>query len=179
LLPGQPEAEPDGGSGAFLVVNDTGKVVTSPSITIVPTFRALTPSVAACTGLQTGNLCDNFQDNKGALAGSGGTETLSGPTIDSCTSSTSSGTLSCTDNAGGVAANFASGPITYTWTGLDIPSCNPSVPGNCTSANEFEISFASWNNSAAIMGTPEPSSLALLASGLLGLVGFARRKLNS
>jgi PEP-CTERM motif len=52
-------------------------------------------------------------------------------------------------------------------------------------AGNFEITFASFGNGASgtltgePIATPEPSSLALLMAGLLGLAGFAHRRLTS
>jgi hypothetical protein len=50
-------------------------------------------------------------------------------------------------------------------------------------AGNFDLTFASFAHAGADTGkvtsVPEPSSLALLATGLFGLVGFARRKMNS
>ena len=76
-LPNQP-AEPDGGAGGFLVINDTGSTVTSLSITLTDTFTSSTPSVTFCSG-GSGPLCDNFQANKGNAAPAGAFEALSGP----------------------------------------------------------------------------------------------------
>ena len=154
-------------AGDFLVINDTGAAVTTFSLTLTTAFSSPgTPSVGACHFLETGMECDNFQANKpdGSLGGT--SETLSGPDIDSCTNSTSSGPMSCTSTSGQVAANFAPGTVTYTWNGLAIPK-----------GTEFDIQFASWNTSVSAVSAPEPSSLALLATGLFGLVGFVRRRL--
>jgi PEP-CTERM motif-containing protein len=50
-------------------------------------------------------------------------------------------------------------------------------------AGNFDLTFASFAHAGVDTGTvtsaPEPSSLALLATGLFGLLGFARRKMNS
>jgi hypothetical protein len=158
-LAGQ-SAEPDGGAGGFLVINNTGATITTFSITIADTFTSSTSSVNYCSG-SSGPLCDNFQANKGSLTGT--SESLSGPDFYSCTNGTLSGG-NCTSTAGQAAANFTPGEVTYTWSGLDI------------TANEtFDIDFASWQNgnNAYVVSTPEPSSLSLLASAMLSFVGFA------
>jgi hypothetical protein len=136
-LPNQP-AEPNGGAGQFLVVNDTGSPVTSFSLTLNTTFTSGTPSVTTCgPGPQAGNICDNFT----AQGGSGyhfNTE-LSGPDWNDCTQGTTVG-MSCTGDSGGVAADFAPSSVTYTWTttpGVSIPV-----------GADFEIRFASWNADA-------------------------------
>jgi PEP-CTERM motif-containing protein len=64
-------------------------------------------------------------------------------------------------------------PTTITFTAL---------PGKCTVAKPctFDLGFVSWQGLGASTPTivPEPGTLSLLATGLFGLVGFARRKLN-
>jgi len=164
LLATQTKAEPDKDAGGFRVVNDTGHIVTSFSLTLVDTFTSSTQSVTFCSG-KSGPLCDNFQIHIGTGAPKGASANLSGPGFKACTQTSGS---NC------VAANFTPGTVTYTWSGLDIPSCNPSVHGSCGSANYFDISFSSWNNGASPV--PEPSSLVLLGSGLIGMGTLFRRK---
>jgi hypothetical protein len=132
-LPNQP-AEPDGGAGGFLVVNDTGHAITSFSLLLNTTFTSSTPSVGACTGAQAGKICDNFTIHGGSMYPFN-TE-LSGPDWDSCTQGTTVG-MTCQDGPGGSAANFAPNQVLYSWTAAS----GVSIPAGA----DFDISFSSWN----------------------------------
>lgn len=54
-------------------------------------------------------------------------------------------------------------------------------PGQCTAANPctFDLGFVSWQGTGTISNSPEPATLGLVASGLFGLFGFARRRFRS
>jgi len=173
MLATQTEAEPDGGAGGFLVVNDTGMTVTTFSLMIADSFTASTPSVTHCSG-SSGPLCDSFQVSKGALTGT--SESLSGADFYACTNGTLVG-QTCTSSGGSAAASFTPGVVIYTWYGLDL------------AANEkFDISFASWQsgnsglavsssiNGSGTQAVPELSSLPLLGAGLCGLLVWVWRK---
>ncbi len=63
-------------------------------------------------------------------------------------------------------------PTTITFT---------AIAGQCTALNPctFDLGFISWQGTGTIATAPEPATLGLLATSLLGLFGFARRKANS
>jgi hypothetical protein len=164
-LPGQPEAEPDGGAGNFLVVNDTGTVVTSYSLTLTDTFNSMTPGEMACSGLQPPtDPCLTFQIHGGA-ANYFSVMTLTGP--------------DCDGGCGTSSADFAPNQVTYNWSA----GTDGGVPIGAT----FDLNFASWagsntgnaNNAyVTLLVTPEPASMALLGIGLLCGGWFLRRRVT-
>lgn len=163
----QTQPEPNGGAGAFLVLNDTGSTVTSFSLTLNDTFTKSTPSVTFCSG-SSGPLCDNFQANKGSGAPGTASEALSGPDFSSCTNGTPMGGFPCASTGGQAAANFTPGSVTFDWSGLNIGA-----------GKTFDISFASWNNTTFTTPSPvpEPGTLTMFGTGLLVIAGLGRRLL--
>ena len=171
-------------SGGFEVVNNTGEVVTSFSITLSVAFTSSNASAGACK-LDSSMTCESFTDQGGSdssYESSGDTaEELSGPDFEGCTTGGEADTTNPCPNGTGSNANadFASGSVTYTWNDLDIGE-----------GDDFTITYASWSNGFAgtitscslnggTSGTgtdcgtpstvPEPGSLALFASALVGL----------
>jgi PEP-CTERM motif len=165
LIAGQP-IEPRGGSGSFLVVNDTGSTVTTFSITIIDDFTSSTPSVAHCSG-KSGPWCDSFQASKGSAAPITATEALSGPDFFKCTTGAAAGGSPCEDGAALALAKFEPNSVTYVWSGLFI-----------SAGSTFDISFSGWNNDARVVSAsvPEPSTWAMLLLGFagIGLGGYRR-----
>jgi hypothetical protein len=158
----QTEAEPDMGAGNFLVVNDTGAVVTSYSLTLTDTFNSMTAGEFTCTGAQAGQPCETFQIHGGA-ANYFSVMTLTGPDCDS--------------DCGTSSANFAPNQVTYNWSA----GTDGGVPIGAT----FNLNFASWPGptnandvyvTPALVVTPEPASVALLGIGLLCVGWFIRRR---
>jgi PEP-CTERM motif len=85
--------------------------------------------------------------------------------------------------------------MTVYWNGIDVgpdfvnaPAFGYTefygvLPGNpCVGCNEIDLQFyqppSYWNLDSVYVGTPEPGTLMLFGSGILGLAGLFRRKLN-
>jgi hypothetical protein len=57
-----------------------------------------------------------------------------------------------------------------------IMGCAGTQTANCKEANDGAESFQLANTAGNVVTTPEPSTAALMATGLLGMVGVVRRR---
>ena len=91
---------------------------------------------------------------------------------------------SCVGVNGGGFPGFSNGHDRSTGnaTGLVSPATITFTadPGDCTPASPcfLTLGFVSWQGGGIATAVPEPGTLCSLATGLLGLLGLARRRLS-
>ncbi|MBV9694336.1 MAG: hypothetical protein JO261_11615, partial [Alphaproteobacteria bacterium] len=142
-LKGQ-QGEPLRGSGAFLVLNDTGRPISLFALALADDFRGAPGDV--CRGAQSGKPCNGFS----AQSGTGSyryKSQLSGADWDRCTQGKAKRRL-CIGNPS-TAAEFAAGRITYSWRA----GSGGAIPKGAV----FTIAFADWNSNAWSAPTAPPS----------------------
>lgn len=143
-----------GSAGLYVLDNNTGATITSLTFTLDEDM-AQNQFVNCQFGGGESGTCE--VTSSGGGSGSGTTKYVPCPGQSQCNSMESGSFII---------------PVTttVTWSGFSV--------GN---GDTFDLSFASWANGATpftppTSSTPEPGTLALLATGLFGLIGFSRRK---
>jgi hypothetical protein len=161
-------------------------------------------AMTGCPGSVGGGLCNGSVPYNLATLLSGGISIMSGTekfVVKDTTGSfsfvyigNSGDNGSCQINGGATSFFNACTGTNSDGTGFSLghddtnhPGMNPpttlkftALAGECTIANPciFDLGFISWQGTG-VATVPEPNTLSLVATGLLGLVGFARRKFNS
>jgi hypothetical protein len=78
------------------------------------------------------------------------------------------------------SGNFSSGSATQVGNGAQgtVINLQGITTGGTTIAGVFNLGRAGWGGSSDTFVTPEPGTLGLLGTGLVGLAGIVRRKLR-
>ena len=125
---------------------------------------------SALTSGVSGNALRSFAFNTGGIAVTAGTKYFA--FVDASDYTPPSGT-SAAMGSDYTAAPYAGGEFCY----------NNGINGNFSNTQtvswacgKSDIAFTASFSNAAVVATPEPATLVLLGSGLLGVIGISRRK---
>jgi hypothetical protein len=158
-LKGQPR-EPTGGSGTFLVVNDTGRPISLYALTLGTDFNSRTPGVHACAGARLGKPCNQFTADDGTNLYKA---QLSGADWDSCITGKSKLKRLCVGNP--AEADFTPDRATFSW--------RAKPTGAILSGATFSIDFSNWNSDAWADRPPPPFSIVMISVDANGNPGNA------
>ena len=128
---------------------------------------------SAVTAGVSGNTLRSFVFNTGGIAVTAGTKYFAFVDASPYVAGGGAAAYMGTDY---VATPYAGGEFCYN-NGINGNFSNTqTVPWTC---GKSDIAFTATFSNRAVVATPEPATLGLMGTGLIGIIGFARRKRNA